>query len=226
MKKIVFIGTGKYGRVFCKINATAEKLTISGVEGPKANGDCTGACGQILDHLNITTFADGWSPELVERFRATWNRWHLNDLRAGCEHQRANWDTLEKLEVVYYGLTTAAMQLRDRALAKAARIGLSGVPEGFSDTERALATLDKWFAGIHEAPDADSPLSGCYEVKKRETKTAGWVYQKEHPKGLLCKPCEVCGYKYGSAWLKEEVPAEVLVFLASLPDSPVTAPWV
>ena len=38
---------------------------------------------------------------------------------------------------------------------------------------------------------------------------ATWVYKKDHPKGLLCEPCPVCGYKYGTAWLKEELPGDI-----------------
>lgn len=45
---------------------------------------------------------------------------------------------------------------------------------------------------------------------------ASWVYEKEHPKGFLCKPCPICGYEYGSKWLTREVPAQVLVWLDNL----------
>ena len=38
-------------------------------------------------------------------------------------------------------------------------------------------------------------------------------------------PCPECGYRIGSAWLHEDVPAEVLDFLASLPDSDKVHPW-
>jgi hypothetical protein len=59
-----------------------------------------------------------------------------------------------------------------------------------------------------------------------ETKTSSWVYPKEHPEGELTKPCPVCGYKYGSLWLKEEVPAEVIAFLGSLPELDMIPAWV
>ena len=52
------------------------------------------------------------------------------------------------------------------------------------------------------------------------------MYPNEHPDGMLCKPCEVCGYAYGSQWLREEVPADVLAFLAALPESALTPAWV
>lgn len=37
-----------------------------------------------------------------------------------------------------------------------------------------------------------------------------WVRQDENPKGLLMKPCDVCGYRYGSRWLLEVLPPEVI----------------
>jgi hypothetical protein len=36
-----------------------------------------------------------------------------------------------------------------------------------------------------------------------------WITPKEHPRGLLGKACPECGYKYGTAWLRETIPAEV-----------------
>lgn len=37
-----------------------------------------------------------------------------------------------------------------------------------------------------------------------------WVRPDEFPGGLLCAPCPECGYKYGSAWLKRDLPAEIV----------------
>ena len=46
------------------------------------------------------------------------------------------------------------------------------------------------------------------------------------PNGLLGKPCPVCGYKYGTSWLREDVPEDILDWLANLPPSPVRPAWV
>ena len=53
-------------------------------------------------------------------------------------------------------------------------------------------------------------------IKKVETKTANWVTPKEHPEGILTKPCEICGYKYGTKWNFEEIPEEVLEYLRTV----------
>jgi hypothetical protein len=38
----------------------------------------------------------------------------------------------------------------------------------------------------------------------------GWIRPDEHPDGLLAKPHPECGYRYGSAWLYEPLPGDVL----------------
>lgn len=156
----------------------------------------------------------------VQRMVEIWRRWHLNDMRAGCEHQR-NIDTTRKVEVVTYKLTREAHQMRRKAEKEAQLAAVEGRIANLTDAGKFLIGPD-WFRDLHSAPDADSPLSGLYEVSKREMKAIGWITQDEHPEGMLSRPCEVCGYKYGSAWLKEEIPAEVIAEIESW-STPVTA---
>lgn len=84
MEKVIRIGKGKWGNVYCNVKWNDRRLSITGVEGPMRNGDARGGCGQI-DPLKseITEFAPGWNQETLEKFAAIWERWHLNDMRAG-----------------------------------------------------------------------------------------------------------------------------------------------
>lgn len=95
----------------------------------RRSGHCVGG-GQALDAVRAVAehghLTRGLTPALVEGLLDVWKRWHLNGMRAGCEHQRA----------------------------------------------------------------------------------LGWTYN-EHPS----EPCPTCGYKMGTAWLHEELPADVLEFL-------------
>jgi hypothetical protein len=50
--------------------------------------------------------------------------------------------------------------------------------------------------------------------------------ESESPLGLLSKPCPVCGYKYGTAWKKRELPAEVITFIESLPEPTKQPAWI
>jgi hypothetical protein len=73
-------------------------------------------------------------------------------------------------------------------------------------------------------------LQKFYELNSRtsydEDVLRGWINCEDNPIGLLCKPCPVCGYKYGTSWLKEDVPEDVIRWLGNLPDTKKTPAWV
>lgn len=143
--------------VFCKIEFDGERLSITGVEGPMPSGNARGSCGQIdggYAHRDPAdndprydspigpedfSFAHGWTADLWFDFLDVWKRWHLNDMRAECEHQRARGETYST-----------------------------------------------------------------------------------HPSA----ECPDCGYRLGSAWLHEDVPADVLDFLELIPETDRTPAWV
>lgn len=207
--------------LYAQISYRDGKLSISGVEGPRPNGDAFGSCGQIImEEWNITSYAPGWDAEKVARFREVWERWHLNDMRASCEHQRG-WDTTRKVEIVTYQLTSEALREQDAAKKYVLETAAATGHVELSDGTRELLQLP-W--NTTTAPDVDGPGGGRYEVKKREQKALGWLRQEEHPEGMLSRPCDVCGYKYGTSWLREEVPADILDFLAALPDADIRIP--
>jgi hypothetical protein len=174
----VEVYSGRHAELFVKIEFWDGCLSVTGVVGPgifmgnfgERSGICAGSCGQCDEELlKIRCYHRGWSKAKALKLREMWNRWHLNDMRPGCEHQR-NWPAEKML----------------------------GMGNG-------------------------------------KTKMAGWVLApgcgtskgaKEHPEGLLCKPCPVCGYRYGSEWLKEDVPEDALKWFVSLPDTKIKPAWI
>lgn len=154
---------GKKWPMFCKVSIVDGKLSISGVVGPNHYGGAKGGCGQIdmeFDHADKSEndprysepvkasalrFAPGWNRARWHKFLHIWHRWHLNDMRAGCEHQRA----------------------------------------------------------------------------------LGWTYEAHHdPDTFKGEACPTCGYEIGSAWLREELPQDVIDFLEGLPETDRTPAWV
>lgn len=162
MDKIIRVGRTKdCGDVFCRIQFKNDCLSITGVEGPKANGDARGSCGQIsmnyrpAEEQDRIDPAPGWAREAIVEFFVAWDRWHLNDMRAGSPVQMA--------------------YLREHA-------------SEFRDTRTWEASWDLLTAaGLNPDPE---------------------------------------GYHYGSAWRMEPIPASVLAYFASLPDSDITPAWV
>ena len=107
MNKVVCIGlarppyTKRGYRVYCNIKFEDGHLSFSGVEGPLPNGNARGSCGQIImSEWDIAKYAKGWSAELEAKFRAVWERWHLNDMRAGTPAQEA-WLRENPINAVY-----------------------------------------------------------------------------------------------------------------------------
>jgi len=135
----VLIGQ-KHAQVYCHIRFNDGRLSITGVEGPLPSGNCRGACGQIVMHLKPADLrlSKDWTRPMLSRFLKAWDTYHLNDMQAACEHQRA----------------------------------------------------------------------------------LGWTWAT-HPEA----PCLTCGYKLGTEWKRMEVPADVIAFLSSLPDSKTKPAW-
>jgi len=183
MKRIFRIGTiqshgGRWMSIYVEAKYESGELSIHGTEGPLSSGHCLGSSGQIdMDYAHqnpadndyrtvepIKTseirFASGWSAENWLKLLDVWKVWHLNGLRAGCEHQQTlGWDK----------------DLIDPTK-----------PPSFDN-------LKNW---------------------------------KHPPTGHLTEPCPTCGYKYGTAWLKEEVPQDVIDWLFSLPVADKKPAWI
>ena len=222
MNKIVHVGRVEEGRVFCRINYDGKRLSISGAVEPKSNGDAA-SCGQIIDYvaeIEIDQLAPGWTSELRDLYVDVWKCWHLNDMRAGCEHQHAGWYPEQEIVLVTYRLNTEIFQSQQKIQKQAQERLAAGETVTLTLEEQAILALP-----LEQVLGAEQDGGPNYTEHKRETKAAGWVYPKEHPEGLLTRACTVCGYKYGSAWLHEDVPADVLAFLAALPETDVTPAW-
>lgn len=222
---------GKQVNVYCRIKITDGNLSIVGVEGPYPNGNCFGGCGQIvMSYLENggqseypMIFHDGWDFALWREFLYIWNKWHLNDMRSYCEHQ-SGWTFSKKLELNIYSWSDKFHKMRN--LAADGELSEYGYKKYSNIAAKVMeATIDMKSAK-YETPIVKSLLdNGWIVLEKTETKTAERVYPEEHPKGLLTKPCPVCGYQYGSAWLKQELPQGVIDFLQSLPKSINTPAW-
>lgn len=220
---------------FARIEYKDGRLSICGVIGPMSNGNCKGSAGRCVDSIRKGRPTEDWTPDMLKKFCDTWDRWHLNDMRAYCQHQKElGWDKIagENITQYHYRLTGDALKLKNAAEKAALESLRNG--ETFTPSEDQA-----FFAGLEYRVDTfgelDENLAPHYAPKKplyagdkgpTETKMRGWVRFDESDLGILCKPCPVCGYKYGTSWLKEEVPQDVLEWLSSLPETKQRPAWV
>lgn len=116
-----------------------------------ANGNARGPAGQCRDALQrITTYSPGWDAAQCAELAAIWDRWHLNDMRAGSPAQQS--------------------YLREHPVTDRQNY--------YTAARKALAVV-----GLHPDPN--------HRGRGED------------------------GYRYGEAWLREDVPADVLSRLLS-----------
>ena len=220
---------------YVKIEYKDGRLSLSGVIGPKSNGDCYGACFQCNEEISQGKPTADWTQEMLEKLCDIWDKWHLNDTRPYCQHQKElGWREQAKEEIIlyHYCLTNEALSKQKEA----ERIALAALKNGACfapNSEQMFYANLSYSLDIYEK--IDEKLALYYQPKKplfvgdhgfTETKTRGWVRYDESDKGILCKPCPVCGYKYGTSWIKEEVPQEIIDWLFALPTTKTQPAWV
>lgn len=96
------------------------------------------------------------------------------------------------------------------------------------DAEKWLDLLDVWKTWHRNDMRAGSPVQEEYLWLNPIHAVYPETYY-EKASALLAEAGlnpDQNGYKYGSAWLKEELPKEIVAFLESLPKSPVKPAWI
>lgn len=67
-----------------------KELSICGTlyrKGVKTDAAILSAGQNLDDVLTLTQWQNPWTPDELVELHDIWKRWHLNDMRAGCEHQ-------------------------------------------------------------------------------------------------------------------------------------------
>lgn len=216
MKKTISFGKVDYlnhGRRDCEVTVDIElrtrddgrpELSICGNIWNARHSDIyTG--GQNLD-----TIAEYIKTTLFREIYRLWRLYHLNGMHPECEHQRElGWRQAagEYVNIFRYKLTreasSAQAKLKD-AILDAARAGKA---YQMTPEEMRLLSLEYFIKRPQELTAEEREYYAPYDHEKR---MKGWLKPEEHPDGILCKPCPVCGYKYGSAWKYAEIPEDDL----------------
>ncbi len=178
-------------------------FTASGMIWNSTRSDCIRG-GQCLD--TIAQYIK--NPTFKQIFRL-WNLYHLNDMHPECEHQAAaGWQekAAEKVTLYKFTMTTEAITEQSRTKSAALRAAQDGETLRLSKEKRLILGLN--YSITHHSETLPETIAQYYKLKSTETKTLGWLRESEHPNGILCKPCPVCGYAYGSKWVYFPIPEE------------------
>ena len=129
--------------------------------------------------------------ELYKEIMELWEKYHLNEMKAWCEHQNYGEDMQE--EVTVYHLSGNEEYER-----------LSKIREL---PERYLEVTEE---GLKNVPLALYEYSS-YKLKNnthKEIKSTGWITYDElyAPEGLIGRECPECGAKYGHGWYYMPIP--------------------
>lgn len=193
------------------------------------SGSLPGCYGQIYDTLyeflkqGKIILSPEWTEEQLLLLLTNWKRWHLNDLRPGCQHQR-DWPVDEKVTTQELEWGPRFHQARrDAGYGKLSLEHYANFQEIlYADYREVVPQVFHFATNTNRPlwldPKADALLREDWlKLGKQEIKSKGWLDYRRHPEGLLCKPCPTCGYKYGTRWLGEQLPKYVWEWLRALP---------
>ncbi len=238
MRKIInpcrYVVGNRNVNAFCLIKYEGGNLSISGVVGHTRNGGCFGSCGQCVDEIASGSPTKEWDKEMLDKFCDIWRKWHLNDMRAYCNHMKElGWleQFDEEVEVKKWDIKADILKKRREVEEKVIEYLKAGKTFTPTPEEVQMANLKLSvttyndepleYPGFYEFKEKD--CLGYYNLKKEKRRQ---LSIKETELGFIGKKCPVCGHKYGSSWLKEEVPEDVIDFLKSLPVSKIEPAWI
>jgi len=217
----------RIGYYVCAVYADG-KLSLQGVEGPTASGDCIGSCGQASDSLTCASLqpGEGWTRAKAKRLAAIWAEWHLSQMRPYDSAMKASgWHELAAKAALGYKFAMTIAAVMESRAAEAAALAALKAGEVFTPSaaqSKAAALPYSYVTWILEGEQEPSPLAG-YERAKRisgadvespDRRTLGWLKPSEHSEGLLGKVHPESGAAYGGKWYSEEVPESALAELA------------
>lgn len=227
------------------VDTDKPKLSISGTSSEYA--------GQLVDHIDINKINDILykfniknDVEYINEFNLNykdtidyykklqqlaeivpiWKRWHLNDINAGCEHQRELWkDQLNESVSIYTHRMIQDTMKQQNSLNVRIKKELDETHKVNPLTEDEIELYELKF---EYKSTSNIPKDGYMLHKESKEKRSfiryepwvsktGYVLSEGFPDvGLLLKPCDVCNYKYGSSWIYEKLPDTVIEYIQNM----------
>lgn len=183
-------------RVWCDASLEDGELSISWVEGPRTDGDCLGSCGQSRTPADaFVSFEEGWTKEKYQKLLDIHEDWHLNHMNAGTPAQTTFLKGL-KAGGWKYDYKEACQKLKEA---------------GLNPDPGHLIMYPGWL-GKYEKDLEKLEAAGIKPERQVWLKIQIEKFKKPQP------------YLYGHAWLKRELPGEVVEWFNNLPHN-ANFPW-
>ena len=162
----------------------------------------TESCGQ-----NVGSISD-FFPELRPALP-----WHLNDMKAGCEHQEAlGWGRGRTIALDRWSATEAQLKSLNEC----------NVAQRAAELQRTLE--ETWGPAV--ARDANGRLrtKDAYARELDKQTPPAEEFEAEIFRDSIGAPCPTCGYRYGTQWLKRGLPAEIVELVQKFTGEDAPAP--
>lgn len=218
MKRTFDFGKVDYSNGTSVVTAKRNRVTVEVKYEKRGDEKVFSACGNIWNIAGTDVLCGGQCLDTIAQYVHTplfneiyrlWKIYHLNNAHSECEHQRElGWVELAKKEVPIYTfkLTNDAARKREHLKRRILDAAKNGKSWETNETEQLLLSLD--YSIKSDSSQLSSSLAEYYKLDSTELKAIGWLHPEEHSEGILCKPCPVCGYKYGTAWNYMPIPKE------------------
>lgn len=211
MKKIFDFGKIDYNGTGAKRN-----LVTVEVEYRNENGrELFSACGNIWNARQTDVVCGGQCLDTIAEYIKTplfiaifrlWKLYH-NETHPECEHQRAaGWreQANEFIKIYKFKQTAATIQEEHYIKKKLYQAAMEG--KAYQVTKEEQNILKLQYTIKTASPTLPEDIKKYYRLDGTEEKMRGWVRYEEDSRGILCKPCPICGYKYGSEWKYLPIP--------------------
>ncbi len=171
-----------------------------------------------------------WFPEFAPLFA-----WHLNDMNAGCEHQdKLGWGKGYTVAITRHTATPVQLKVEqaklDEQYNRQIEFLFGSAWEEIRLSEGMTASTVRGMKGPGSSCSIDEAnvirtkesLLDSHWAKKFRAQVKEYVrscLRKENPAPVfdhavypdsISAPCPECGYRYGTEWLKRELPEEIV----------------
>ena len=170
------------------------------------------SCGQNLDIIPefIKTVKDKRNIKKLQTIYEIWKQYHLNDMHADCEHA-INEKELKNITIYEYSFKGDFFKFKNKVnLIQKNKILSENIK--INNKLKQILTYGYSFESEFKPSHFPKVIKKFYKLSDLKTKnTNGISYNTQlTPSGILCKPCPICEYKYGTSWNYRPIPSDIL----------------